>query len=468
MLLTIEDQDLCLKEWEENPLKWHESLFDNILWAKQKEVLESIRDNKKTAVKSGNTCGKTYIAAEAAVHFLLTHHPSKVVTTAPTFLQVEEILWKEIAGLVHRSKMPIDCELLKTELKFSDDWFAIGISTNEVNRFQGIHSPYLLVIIDEALGVAPEIWEAIEGLHPYRVLAIGNPLESAGNFYNCFSSPLWHKITISCEDCVQWQRDNQVIPGLVTQEWIDERVDEWGRGSALFQARVLGEFPTESPDTLISRAWVERARRGQDIDSKPLEAENEEDVVRLNASDVATKHGACETVVGYRYGHTIIDLKGFKNISLTETKDKLIWLYNKKQTSSPVVDADGVGEGLPELLATERVPCIEFRGGYGQHAIDDNRFKNLRSQFYWIVAKKFEKGLYNLKHLPEKEYELLKNQLCSLKVKPPDPRGRIRIETKEDLMARGIRSPDYADTFVLLEYGFYMAKYAEIKAYKYR
>jgi len=468
-MVTLKDKVDLVQGWYDNPFeKFHKSFFDNLLWDKQLEVIKSVKENKKTAVKSGNTCGKTYIAAWVALWFLITHKPSKVITTAPTFTQVEEILWKEIAGMIYKSKVPIDCELLKTELKFAPDWFAIGISTNEVNRFQGFHSPYLMVIIDEALGVASEIWEAIEGLHPYRVLAIGNPLDGAGNFYDCFSSPLWHKITINCQDCVNWQNEHGAIPGLVTQEWISERADEWGRGSPLFEARVLGEFPTEGPDTLISRAWVTRARMGLDADGKPLEAENEEDVVRICGSDVATKHGACETVVGYRYGHTIIDLKGYLRISLTETKDKLRFLYSTKKTEAPVVDADGVGEGLPELLATERIPALEFRGGSSQQAMDNNRFQNLRSQFYWIVAKKFEKGLYNLKHLPDKEYEILKNQLCSIKQKSPDPRGRIRIETKEDMMARGIRSPDYSDCFCLLEYSWYMSKFAEVKEYRYR
>ena len=75
-------------------------------------------------------------------------------------------------------------------------YFAIGISTDEVNRFQGFHSPHLLVLFDEALGVDPKIWEAAEGLHPHRFLAIGNPLNPEGTFFNCFSSELWNKITI--------------------------------------------------------------------------------------------------------------------------------------------------------------------------------------------------------------------------------------------------------------------------------
>ena len=456
-----------LQQFRRDPLIASSTLFGSRLWTKQQEVLRSVWENKYTAVKSGNSVGKSRIAAETALCFLASFCPSKVVTTGPTFLQVEEILWKEIAGLYNNAKIPIGGELLKTELKLSDDWFAIGISTNEVNRFQGIHSPNLLVIIDEALGVASEIWEATDGLHPARVLAIGNPLDAVGNFYNCFSSSLWHKITISCEDCVKWQEENGAIPGLVTRDWIEERAGEWGRGSPLYQSRVLGEFPEETASTLISRTWIDRARRGVDLDGQQIN-DQEEDSLRVTGADVATKHGDCETVIGYRYGHTLASIQGFYRIPTTETAERLQRMRLIHRAEAPVVDSDGVGEGIADMLIHRNIGCIEFHGGYGQKAMDANKFRNLRSQFYWIVAKKFEKGMYDLSKIPAKEFEILKNQLSAIRLKNSDAMGRIQIETKEDLMARGIKSPDYADCFVYMEYGYWMGRNSEIREFCYR
>ena len=466
MSITLEEQ--VYQEWQKSPITRHYSFSDKKLWAKQEEVLWSVRNNKYTAVKSGNTVGKSFVAADVVLDYLTIHQPSKVITTAPTWTQVEEILWKEIASQYHNAKIPYGGELLKTELSFSDDWFALGLSTNEVNRFQGFHSPWLLVVIDEALGVAKEIWEAIHGLHPHRILAIGNPLDAQGDFYECFQSSQWHKISISCQECVEWQKKNGVIPGLVTQEWIDDRAEEWGRASPLFQARSLGEFPEQGPDSLVNREWVERARKGIDFDDKPLDEETQEDNQRIGASDIASRHGSNETVIGYRYGHTIESLEGFHQIPMMQTRDKLAFLYNQKKLHNVVVDSDGLGEGLPEMLDQSRIPCNAFHGGYGHRAIDSQKFRNLRTQFYWIIAKKFEKGYYNLKHLPQNQYDLLKNQVCSIKVKPPDALGRTQIETKEDMMARGLKSPDYADTFMMLEYGYWSSRYDDIKPVSYR
>ena len=400
---------------------------------------------------------------------ILTRRNSRIAISGNTFLQVQEILWKEIWSLHHKAEQrsfPIGGQLNKTSLDLGTNkgrpWDATGISTNEVNRFQGFHSPYLLVILDEALGVAPEIWEAMEGLHPHRVLAIGNPLDPSGNFYNCFQSSLWNKITINGYDCVKWQKENQEIPGLITNDWIQERREEWGDNSPLFQARVLGEFPEDSPELLIQRKWVDACRK------KELD-ENEEDTTRVEAVDVASKHGQSETVFTYRYGHTIKEIKAHKQIPLTQTRDIITLDYLKHKLSGLAIDADGMGEGLDDMLYEKNVPFSAFHGGYSQRALDTNKYKNLRTQFYHIIARKFEKGMYNLSQLGDKEYEILKNQLCSIKVKDHDPYGRMRIETKEDMVARGIRSPDFADSFMMSEYAWWMNKYSiDSEGFSYR
>ena len=448
-----------------DPIELSRVLFDSKLWFKQKEIIRSVWENKYTAVKSCNTGGKTRIAAEIILLYLLTFRPSRVVTTAPTFTQVSELLWKEVSALYGSSKYELGGQLNQTSLNFGTieglPWDAIGISTDEINRFQGWHSPHLLLVFDEALGVKKQIWEAGAGLRPHRQLVIGNPLDPSGDFYNCFQSSLWNKITISGPECVAWQKEHGVIPGLITQEWIDERADEWGINSPEYIARVLGEFPEDSPEYLIQRKWVNDAREKESED-------NIHEDIRIEACDVASKHGKSETVMVHRFGHTLKEIKIYQQIPITKTRDILAWDYVDKKLDSLVIDADGMGEGLDDMLIEKHLPFSAFHGGRSQKALDDNKYKNLRTQFYHIVAKKFEKGLYSLKDLSDKEFETLKNQLCCIKVKPPDPMGRMQIETKDDLMGRGIRSPDIADSFMMAEYGFYMGKYTEIEGYKYR
>lgn len=463
--LTIQQQIDIVKKWRESPITRHYSFSDKKLWSKQEEVLWSVRKNKRTAVRSGNTVGKSFIAASVVMDWLFTKKPSKVITTASSWKQVEEILWKEIRVAAARSKWPIETVPLNTAWNFSDEHFAIGISTDTPVNMQGFHSPHLLVLIDEASGIAPEIADMIEALHPEAILAIGNPLESTGWFAECFTSDRWHKITIGCEDCVQWQEKNQNIPGLVTREWIKDMADLHGIKSAWYRVHVLGLPPEQDEFALIERQWVDRARKGLDADGLPLDEEHEDDEVRIVPFDIASKHGENETVLGYRYGHTTKTLKGYRKQTSTWIRDQVQSMYSKLEANVVVHDADGLGESMSEQLSESHVPSIEFHGGYAQKAMS-GKFKNLRSQFYWIVAKKFEKGLYNLKHMDEKDFDVLRSQLCGIRVKPEDGMGRFQIETKEDMLSRGIKSPDYADCFMMGEYGFYMHRHMDLKPQK--
>lgn len=465
MSLTTEQQLNIFEQWQESPIIRHYSFSDKKLWSKQEEVLWSVRKNKKTCVRSGNTVGKSFIAADVVLDWLFTHQPSKVITTASSWKQVEDILWKEIRTAVVNSKFPIDTKPLTTSWRFSDEWFAVGISTDTPVNMQGFHSPHLLVLIDEASGIAPEIAEMVEALHPEAILAIGNPLESTGWFAECFSSDRWNQITISCEDCVQWQEKNGKIPGLVTREWIKDMADLHGIKSAWYRVHVLGLPPEQDEFSLIERQWVDRARKGLDADGIPLEEENEDEEVRIIPFDIASKHGENETVIAYRYGHTLKTIKGYRKQTSTWIRDQVQSMYSKLEANVVVHDADGLGEPMAENLAESHVPSLEFHGGYSQKAMS-GKFRNLRSQFYWIVAKKFEKGLYNLKQLNDQDYELLRSQLCSIRVKPEDGMGRFQIETKEDMLARGIKSPDYADAYMMGEYGFYMHRHMELKPQK--
>ena len=456
--LTQEQMLEIALSWRASPIIRHYSFSDKKLWSKQEEVLWSVRKHKRTTVRSGNTVGKSFIAADVVMDWLFTHQPAKVVTTASSWKQVEDILWKEIRVAASKSKWPIDTKPLNTSWNFNDEWFAIGISTDTPVNLQGFHSPHLLVLIDEASGISKDIWEMIEALHPEAILAIGNPLEATGPFAESFDSDMWNKITISCQECVEWQEKNEMIPGLVTREWIKDMAELHGVNSAWYRVHVKGLPPEQDEYSLIERKWVDRARKGLDSDGLPLDEENEENETRIVGLDMASKHGSNESVIGYRYGHTIKSMKGYIKQTGTWIRDQVSSVYNANEANIAVSDADGLGESMADMLSEMHVPSLEFHGGSSQKAMDERRFKNLRTQFYHIVALKFEKGLYDLRHMSEKDYDILRGQLCSIRVKAPDGLGRLQIETKEDMLARQIKSPDFSDCFMMMEYAHFMMK----------
>lgn len=76
--------------------------------------------------------------------WLVAHHDGIIVTTAPTWLQVEKVIWGEIRSAVLRAqacgklKFPVPTQ---TELRLGPQNYAIGVSTDDSSRFQGFHGP---------------------------------------------------------------------------------------------------------------------------------------------------------------------------------------------------------------------------------------------------------------------------------------------------------------------------------------
>lgn len=454
----LTDREQIVQQWKENPLKLHAAISTKTLWSKQIEILQAVRKYPRIAVRSGNTVGKTNIAAEIVLDWLFTNYPSKVVTTSASFAQVEDALWKEIGSLWSNSPIKFNGELQKVGLYFNEDHFAVGLSVDKPVRLQGRHSPNLLVLVDEASGIDPLIWDMFEALHPKTVVVLGNPLDATGKFAECFMSNRWHQITVSCEDCVAWQEKNGKIPGLVTREWIKDMADLHGVKSAWYRVHVLGLPPEQDEFALIERQWVDRARKGLDADGLPLDKEEEEHEIRIVGLDMATKHGSNESVLGYRYGHTIKTMKAYPKQTSTFIRDQVASVYNAQEANIAVSDADGVGESMADMLSEMHVPSLEFHGGSTQKAMDERKFRNIRTQFYKVIALKFEKGLYDLRQMNDKDFEILRSQLTSIRVKAPDGLGRMQIETKEDMLARQIKSPDWADCFMMMEYAYFMMR----------
>src|SRR5882672_10227428 len=128
------------------------------LWAKQGEILQSVAKFPRTAVKACHASGKTFTAAAVVLWWITRHQKAVAVTTAPTWTQVERVLWGEIRNLVYGAKIEYP-KPAATSLELGPGRYAMGLSTNEGVRFQGFHGK-VLIVLDEAPGILPEIYEA--------------------------------------------------------------------------------------------------------------------------------------------------------------------------------------------------------------------------------------------------------------------------------------------------------------------
>ena len=156
---------------------------------------------------------------------------------------------------------------MKTRFEIDEKWYAIGISSDKDDNFQGFHAEHLLVVADEAAGIPDKTLQVMEALmtsEGTKMLFIGNPTQTTGGFYDSHKSDLFHKISISCfdtpnfkknkiltlDDLMRYDRESLLkltlpYPELVTPLWAWERAQSWGIDSPIFQSRVLAVFPEE-------------------------------------------------------------------------------------------------------------------------------------------------------------------------------------------------------------------------------
>lgn len=126
---------------------------------------------------------------------------------------------------------------------------------------------------------------------------------------------------------------------------------------------------------------------------------------------------------------------------LMVTVGRTVDLIHRTKPEAIVVDGDGLGAGVVDRLRELKYSVIEFRGG--QKARKENKFFNLRSEGFIDTADLIKQGW-----LRPLDSENVKTQLLSIKF-TFDSKGRKRIEAKEDMKKRGLKSPNFADSLMM-------------------
>jgi len=434
------------------PDLWIEQVFRCRLWGKQAEVARSVMENTRTAVRSCSGSGKSFIAARVALAFLHNFEPSTVISTAPTFRQVELILWREIAAAQGQASIRLGGDLTNVRLDITENWFAVGLSTDHPERFQGFHNENILVIGDEASGLPETIYSALE--NPMATgnaheLLIGNPTQPVGPFRDCFTSPLYQTFHISAFDTPNftalgitredirdgaWEKKvgDKVMPypGLVSPRWVAERLIEWGEGSYLWLVYVEGEFPGSGVNTLFHLPDVEAAVE------RTIESEGD----KISSLDVS-RYGDSETVFAVRQGDHVFEMAAWSHADTTHTAGRTARHIRLNNPTYNFVDSVGVGGGVADMLKAEDISITDFNAG--AVAVDKERYGNRRAELFWYLSRKFVEGTIDIP-----DDGKLKSQLCDIRYRY-DQRGRMWIETKEEAKARGSRSPDRADALMM-------------------
>lgn len=427
-----------IKDFQEkirkDPVFFVEEVLKNPIWDKQKEILEAVRDNREVAIRSCHASGKSYISGRIVPWWLSAYKDSVVITTAPTFRQVKEVLWREVKGAIVGKNLFPENKILDTKIDLSEQWFALGLSTDKADQFQGFHSPHLLVLIDEASGIQPNIEEAIDGLTPEKIIRIGQPLSSVGRFADSFRMPGVKKMSISAFDTpnLTSEDDEVIIPGLITKEDVENFKIRYGEDSNVYRVRVLGEFPTQDADSLISINDVCKAME--------READVKDQFEKRMGVDVA-RFGNDRTVIIIRHMEKVTRKETFSTLDTMEIAGQVLRIAKEESVKAEniYIDTIGVGAGVFDRLREQHWPvssvCVS------ESPQDKENYLNLRAELYADKLKEWLKTA----DLPEDDdfYEL-----ANIKYKFSS-KGLLQIESKQDMKKRGLDSPDVADALML-------------------
>ena len=292
-------------KYSKNPVKFCHDILGFDPWEKQREVMNAVVKYPLVTVKSGHRIGKSWLAAALALWFYSTFPDARVIGTGPTSTNVQGVLWRAIRQLHTRSGRCLQCTLKDpdgprpcehstiidskpadragTGLVSNDFREIKGYTVRDVEAITGTAGQSLFFIMDEASGVPDQIFEGLEGNRAgwteeagviVRMLLIGNPTRTVGEFYESHEHPrkklVYHRVTISSRDTPNVIAKRNIIPGLATHYWVEQMVAKYGEDSAFVKVRVDGEFPTGEdgkafPIALITEAeqrWHETEATG--------------------------------------------------------------------------------------------------------------------------------------------------------------------------------------------------------------
>lgn len=496
------------REWDDEtsdsaqPIAWSERNGNRLIDI-QKAIKESVRDHRYTAVPSCHDSGKSFVAADIVAWWIDAHltGQAKAVTTAPTAAQVKAILWQEITTIHERAGLKG-----KINRGSAPEWFVgatlVGLGRKPADyntaAFQGLHSLYPLIVLDEAGGVARAIFDAVDTFatnQNARVLAIGNPDDPQSYFAQiCKPDSGWNVIqidglrtpnmskarvakfpilkTLMEAEAIPYSEENvptTVRDVLLSPEWVEERLSRWAgvtdadleagparvvekaAASQLFLSKVRGIFPPiGGGNSVIPLGWVELAMNRWD-DWADL-GKPEQVGRRIVGADIA-RGGQDQTCLSIRQGMVTQRLMRSNTGDTMETTDYVSGLLNWPRALG-VIDVIGIGAGVLDRLrqmsreGSIHGDAIGFNASAQSKRTDllmEFRFHNDRSAAWWRMRELLDPSRNSKVCLPRDEE--LKVELTAPTYKVLTG-GIIVVESKDDVRDRIGRSTDSADATI--------------------
>ncbi len=458
-----------------DPVLFNEAvLHRSPYWSAQAEWARALVTYRIVAVETGNMLGKGFLIGGTILWYLWTRKNSLVYVVGAGQTQIGSVLWKEIRRAVEgcpfwRAKMlPLTLSQgIKTSpatAVVKPGWGAIGLSTSSIERASGHHAPSMLVIVDEASGVEDEAWEAINSLGYSRMLVCGNPIRAEGRFAELCDlgdrDALEHRPAhLSCK---HFNVPSTASPhahldrspwGMADKTWLDAVAREPGRSSPWYRSHVLAIRPKTADERLIEESWLALALAQETADAvRAIRGGAPMGKVRLGC-DVGEGIGKSRSVIFVRDDLGVLEVQASEFTSKNQTAAEICTLSTKWKVPVEGIAFDGSGNTGRDILR-----ALETRYPFGLVPYFGSQpggrwYVNLRTACAAALARRLNPEAYPGKerrpfHVPNNPHVApLFKELGELRYKLKGQRSEL--ETKEDMMLRLGRSPDYCDALTM-------------------
>ena len=442
MAEALTDYQALIAHWRLHPEDFVTQALGATPQPWQHEALRALVEHDRVSVRSCHGVGKSALDSWAILWFMCTHYPCKLGAIAPTQHQLQDVLFSEL-GLWHGKLPPPlrDQFVIRNsaqELRFYNrerpaESFCAGRTGRKENpeALQGFHSENMMMILDEASGIDDILFQVGEGALSTpgaKILMTSNPTRTSGYFFDSHHRmrDQWYCMKVSHEDSE-----------FVTDTYVANMKLQYGEDSNVYRVRVLGEFPSSDDDTVIPLDLVEAATTRN--------IERVADIRPVWGLDVA-RYGNCRTALAKRQGNSLIEpVKSWHKRDLMEVAGIVQAEYEDTPSDQVpaeiLVDSVGLGAGVVDRLREMALPVRGVQAG--ERASGRDRFSNLKAELWWRARDWFD-----TREVTMPNDDALIGQLVSVRYKYLST-GKIQIESKEDMMKRGVKSPDEADAFVL-------------------
>ena len=436
--------------YRDRPVAFADEVLGLALTNHQRQILEAIAAGTRVAVAAGHRTGRTMAFAIALVWFCATRPQARALLSTPSHGQMRNTAWRQVGELVRGARTSLRAdwfEMPSRGVQFDSGNEIIGIASDTGERLQGFAAPNLLIVVDEAAGypetLFPSLMSNLAG--GGRALIGGNPTQNTGYFADCFTkrAKFWAKIHVSALDVARTAGN---APGLATEEWCAEMLEEYGAESIVYRARVLGQFSEASAMSVFSLLELEQSmQRFDEAMAAGSRAFDGAGPLELGV-DVA-RSGDDWTVVVARRGHIALAPKAWQLPDLVAVADQVLAYARdlKKTEERPTIRVDGVGVGAGVVDVLKRAPDVHVVEVQAAGSASRDAYCNVRTEAVY-VARDWLRAGGCIPRDSKLEGEMAALKYCI------DARNRLKILPKDELRKVLGRSTDRFDALALALY----------------